>query len=546
MKILGGLFRDNEVETLKAELVRQTARVEHALQELDLSQKAAAQNESITKALNETNASLLRRVIDLQVQADECAALRQKIANLESDLLQAWEQEAGQKAIAEQFLNDLVEEKQRLDSLTADLRKSTEAADELKAENFRISRENQELRSGFVKQEQLFKDREKKLQEKSQKLIQQQVEISARYSEISAKEQYWKLTAQPQLQKFEAYCSLEDQGKQLEQRRLELVDMSTMLSEKEHYLESLGITASSLSARAEALNLRAVELADQESKLIREKAIISKTFTSIEMRAEELKARSQELSKFQKRIDRLDVNSEALKKLEKSLNQRESRYLEDLKEKRKELREKRALLLKEKNRLKIREDAVSGREREADHARKQLEASNIALREQLAVTNTRLSECLATRSQIFSTTELRKETRVRTAKIIDADSPLPPISKPTLALRSNSPLTVDGYHVGDSGISDERDRRDLLKSFIAKPLSRLSKVGNSEYMKLWGEGDTRIRIRYVAYHIYWNIEFQGAKKTMNRAREHWLKDLRWLKREYVNRLPANYWPEIPK
>jgi hypothetical protein len=414
---------------------------------------------------------LLRRVIDLQLQADECEALRRKIASLESDLLQAWEQEAEQKATVEQFINDLLQEQQRLDSLTADLKKSSEAADELKTENFRISCENQELRSGLVKQEQLLKDRGKKLHEKSQKLIQQQVEISTRYSEIGAQEQYWKLTVQPQLQRFEAHCSLEEQGKQLEQRRLELVDMATVLSEKEHHLESLGITASSLSARAEAIDLRAVELASHESKLNREKEIISKAFVSIEIRTQELKARSQELGKFQKRIDRLDVNSEALKKLEKSLNQRESRYLEDLKEKLKELREKRALLLKEKNQLEVREDAISDREREADRVRKQLEASNITLREQLAVTITRLSECLASHSQIFSTTGLRKETRVRRVEVIDADSPLPPLSKPALALRSNSPLTVDGYHVGDSGIGDERDRRDLLD---LPPTSRTS------------------------------------------------------------------------
>lgn len=120
------------------------------------------------------------------------------------------------------------------------------------------------------------------------------------------------------------------------------------------------------------------------------------------------------------------------------------------------------------------------------------------------------------------------------------------IAPPPPAFRSNTPLTALHYHVGLSGIDDVDERRDLLRSIISCSYRQLPKVGSAEYMRQWGEGKSPQRVRCMAYHLSWNIGFQGAKETNELARQHWLEDLKWLTKHYKLKIPASMWPKIPK
>jgi len=549
MGLLDGLFGKGELESLRAEMARQTARADQALQELQTCEEKASSQEAALKALEETNAGLQAKVADLENQMLEKKHLLAKVESLESDLLQAWEKESATSAQSRKLSDELQQTQRTLEAFQSRLQEVTTTASDLKDENLRLSRENQELRSNQSQRERQFVDREARLQEKSQKVQQQQAELVTRQSELSAREKNWRLAIEPQLRRFEAHCTLEKRAEQVSQRELELAAKASALSQQELALEQLGISASRLEVQKKALDERAAELTERERKLVTERKELDQASRLMDQRSEELRKREVALAKFQKRIDQLEEEQEVLEKRKEKLDQKESRYQRDVEKTREAIAEERASLRALKSDIKRREDAVAEREREVSRERDHLQLyqqANATLREQLSATKRTLEDCLRSRARMNSTPGLRMGSRPAREDVEEDLAPLPPVDKPSLALRSNSPLTGAGYRVGSSGIGDEQERRELLDTFIATPLSRLPKVGDSEYMKLWGEANTRIRIRYVAYHIYWNIEFQGARETMDLARDHWLKDLRWLKRTYGGRLPVHHWPDIPR
>jgi chromosome segregation ATPase len=543
MGLFDALLGKSELEPLKAELARQTARADQALQDLRIFQQKASACEEAANALEETNANLLSEVAGLQAERKELLA---KIESLESELIQAWELDSTLKSQIQKSSEELQQTRENLAVLQMELETVTRAASELKAENVRLSLQIEGVLSKQAILDQQFVDRETRLQVKSQRLQDQQTELVARQSALLAKEKTWKTEVEPRLRDFEAYRSLEQGEDQLKGLQADIAAKAAALNQKEISLEQLGITAFELAAREKTLNERSAEISEIQGKLIDDRTRLVESSRLIERQREQLISREQSVVTFQKRIDQLDDEAAALKKRQDSLDRKESRYQRDLEKRREEIEEEHASLRALKGNIQRREDALAEREREVERIGEQLQAyrqANTTLREQLSATKSSLEDCLRSRSRLpgFGT-----GSRTTKEELEDDYTPLPPVSKPSLALRSNSPLTGAGYHVGNSGIDDEAERRQLLELFIATPLSRLPKVGDSEYMKLWGEANTRIRIRYVAYHIYWNIEFQGARETMEIARDHWLRDLRWLKRTYSGKLPADHWPDIPR
>ena len=49
----------------------------------------------------------------------------------------------------------------------------------------------------------------------------------------------------------------------------------------------------------------------------------------------------------------------------------------------------------------------------------------------------------------------------------------------------------------------------------------------------------------MAYHLIWNIGFQGAKETNKLARLHCVDDLEWLTKNYKAMIPTSRWPKMP-
>lgn len=546
MGLFDGLFGKGELELLRAQLARETSRVDQALQELRLVQEKAAGSDGAFNALEVMNGKLLAEVKDLNAERND---LLVKVDSLESEIIQAWELGSTIKAQNQKFGDELHHTRESLALLHKELETNKKVASELSADNLRLNRLNKEFLSKQSHLEQQFFDRETKLQAKSEKLQVQNTELVNLQSALLAQEKNWKVAVEPKLRVFEAYCSLEERADQVKRLEAGLAAKAAVLNEQEVTLEQLGVNASKLAAQEKMLNERAEGLSHLQSKLDDERAGLAQSSRLIEQQREQVIARELSVAKFKKRIDQIIEEEAALKKRQESLDRKESRNQREFEKKREEIEEEHASLRDLKAEFKRREDAVSAREREFSRLSEQLQAyvhSNTTLRAQLSATKSSLEDCLRSQSRMNSPPSLRIGDQTKKNTIEDDHTPLPPLSKPSLALRSNSPLTGAGYHVGISGIGDENERRELLELFIATPLARLPKVGDSEYMKLWGEANTRMRIRYVAYHIFWNIEFQGARETMDLARDHWLLDLKWLKRTYSGKLPANHWPDIPK
>ena len=546
MGLFDSLFGKGELELLRAQLARETSRVDQALQELRLVQEKAAGSDGAFNALEVMNGKLLAEVKDLNAERND---LLVKVDSLESEIIQAWELGSTIKAQNQKFGDELHHTRESLALLHKELETNKKVASELSADNLRLNRLNKEFLSKQSHLEQQFFDRETKLQAKSEKLQVQNTELVNLQSALLAQEKNWKVAVEPKLRVFEAYCSLEERADQVKRLEAGLAAKAAVLNEQEVTLEQLGVNASKLAAQEKMLNERAEGLSHLQSKLDDERAGLAQSSRLIEQQREQVIARELSVAKFKKRIDQIIEEEAALKKRQESLDRKESRNQREFEKKREEIEEEHASLRDLKAEFKRREDAVSAREREFSRLSEQLQAyvhSNTTLRAQLSATKSSLEDCLRSQSRMNSPPSLRIGDQTKKNTIEDDHTPLPPLSKPSLALRSNSPLTGAGYHVGISGIGDENERRELLELFIATPLARLPKVGDSEYMKLWGEANTRMRIRYVAYHIFWNIEFQGARETMDLARDHWLLDLKWLKRTYSGKLPANHWPDIPK
>jgi chromosome segregation ATPase len=549
MGILDGLFGKAESDALKAALADKSARLEKIELELAECQRQLAISVGARDDVGNENSTLRLRLSDLEPLAREHPALLAKVDSLEADLIQVWDREESLKSRVTRLEDELARSRSDAAQFAEEAKRLNASYAELKSENIRLSQENQNIKSAQAEHGRQLAEREGKLQEKSQRLQEQQVAIVNRTSELQRQEKKWKQSVEPQLHRFEAHLSLEARERACSELESKTSERAKALDHREGELARLGITAERLRVAGLHAEARSNELQTREAGLVELKNELSRQSDQLERRRRELDAKTRSLASFQRQIDNLKEEEAALQKRVDTLDRKEARRNRDWEKKREEIQEEYSQLRAAKDALNRREAELVDREREAARIAEQLSAfkrSNSALRDQLVTTKQQLEDCLQSRAKQSSSPGLRIAASPRKPAPGDDATALPPISKPSLALRSNSPLTGAGYHVGNSGIEDEQERRDLLESFIGTPLARLPKVGDSAYMKLWGEANTRMRIRYVAYHIYWNIEFQGARDTMDLARDHWLKDLKWLKRAYSESLPPEYWPEIPR
>jgi hypothetical protein len=109
----------------------------------------------------------------------------------------------------------------------------------------------------------------------------------------------------------------------------------------------------------------------------------------------------------------------------------------------------------------------------------------------------------------------------------------------------DSVLIFLGYHVGISGIGT-RDRRAVLEYAYAGELPRVRSV---EYMNEWGEPETSVRLRKIAYTIYRAMENgvkRNGKSNMRSAVQDWKEDLKWLKAKFFDgrHCSSFKWPSL--
>lgn len=102
-----------------------------------------------------------------------------------------------------------------------------------------------------------------------------------------------------------------------------------------------------------------------------------------------------------------------------------------------------------------------------------------------------------------------------------------------------SVLRQAGYSASERGPT-EYDRRIILTKVFES--SWLPGIDNSEQRSRWGGRKSARRLHAISHFLGWLINLQGSEKPA--AREKWLSDLKWLKKEFYDKTMSFSWPSL--
>lgn len=552
-------FAKEEINQLKKQLVEKTnevTRLESALSTLTNSQLALEQQ------VDELNKAV----------ADGSVALN----TLTTELAQSHAEIARQTTAFDAFKRAADNDKSQTSTTIAELQKSATAFDHefaaAKSELDAKANELQRLRAIYDEKDRGYLEREAKLSEKSEKLLNERQRFQQQAMDLHTREQHWKHVIEPQISKYESHVALDLRQKQIEDSQSQLEQLERSLSVREADMVRRHCVDETLTSREAEIAEWDQLLSDRTTELDAKSAALIQLQNDLAKLSNELDASSRELAAFRDRAAQLDVEeaniaAQAEKSLAKEVEQ-QTRHTERLTE----LRQKRTELRRAVKELNLRE--VDLKEREKDVKREEallqnLKNKNFELRKEDKRLKALLEECEGEKQEESTSKDfLLKENATLKSRIVelvqsagkrknakeseeveigdyDPAKHGGEIAPPPPAFRSNTPLTALHYHVGLSGIEEADERRELLRSIISCTFKQLPKVGSPDYMRQWGEGKSPQRVRCMAYHLSWNIGFQGAKETNELARHHWLEDLKWLTKNYKAKIPASRWPKVP-
>ena len=559
MGLLDDFFGKEEINQLKKQLIEKTnevTRLESSLSTLTNSQLAFEQKV----------AQLNKAVADGSVSHN----------SLTIELAQSKAEIARQATEFESFKRTASDQKSQNSTTIAELQKTAAAfGPEIaaaKSERDAKANELQRLRSIYDEKDRVYLDREAKLSEKSEKLLQERQKFQQQAMDLHTREQHWKHVIEPQISKYESHVSLDLRQKQIEDRQAQLEQLERALTEREADMVRRQCEDETLKSREAEISEWDQLLSERATELDAKAAVLTQKQSDLEAMTNKLDALSLELAAFRERAAQLDDEAAQIEaqaeKIQAKQDEQQAKHSERLTE----LRQQRTELRKTVKELNLREVDLKEREKivKRDEALiLSLKNKNFELRKEEKRLNALLEECEGEKQEESSSKDfLLKENATLKSRIgeliqsagkrkavkesdeieigeYDPAKHGGEIAPPPPAFRSNTPLTALHYHVGLSGIDDADERRELLRSIISCSFKQLPKVGSPDYMRQWGEGKSPQRVRCMAYHLSWNIGFQGAKETNELARQHWVEDLKWLTKNYKAKIPASRWPKVP-
>ena len=559
MGLLDDFFGKDEINQLKKQLIEKTnevTRLESSLSTLTNSQLAFEQQV----------AQLNKAVADGSVSHN---TLTMELAKSQAEI-------ARQATEFESFKRTASDQKSQTSTTIAELQKTAAAfAPETaaaKSERDAKANELQRLRAIYDEKDRVYLDREAKLSEKSEKLLQERQKFQQQAMDLHTREQHWKHVIEPQISKYESHVSLDLRQKQVEDRQAQLDELEKALSEREADMVRRQCLDETLKSREAEISEWDQLLSERATELDAKAAALTQKQSDLEALTNKLDALSLELATFRERAAQLDDEAAQIEAQAENIQAKEDEQQAKHAERLTELRQQRTELRKTVKELNLREVDLKEREKtvKRDEALIQsLKNKNFELRKEEKRLNALLEECEGEKQEESSSKDfLLKENATLKSRIgelvqsagkrkavkesdeieigeYDPAKHGGEIAPPPPAFRSNTPLTALHYHVGLSGIDDADERRELLRSIISCSFKQLPKVGSPDYMRQWGEGKSPQRVRCMAYHLSWNIGFQGAKETNELARQHWVEDLKWLTKNYKAKVPASRWPKVP-
>ena len=559
MGLLDDFFGKEEINQLKKQLIEKTnevTRLESSLSTLTNSQLAFEQKV----------AQLNKAVADGSVSHN---SLTMELAKSKAEI-------ARQATEFESFKRTASDQKSQNSTTIAELQKTAAAfAPEIaaaKSERDAKANELQRLRSIYDEKDRVYLDREAKLSEKSEKLLQERQKFQQQAMDLHTREQHWKHVIEPQISKYESHVSLDLRQKQIEDRQAQLEQLERALTEREADMVRRQCVDETLKSREAEISEWDQLLSERATELDAKAAALTQKQSDLEALTNKLDALSLELAAFRERAAQLDDEAAQIEAQAENIQAKEDEQQAKHSERLTELRQQRTELRKTVKELNLREVDLKEREKivKRDEALiLSLKNKNFELRKEEKRLNALLEECEGEKQEESSSKDfLLKENATLKSRIgelvqsagkrkavkesdeieigeYDPAKHGGEIAPPPPAFRSNTPLTALHYHVGLSGIDDADERRELLRSIISCSFKQLPKVGSPDYMRQWGEGKSPQRVRCMAYHLSWNIGFQGAKEINELARQHWVEDLKWLTKNYKAKIPASRWPKVP-
>ena len=559
MGLLDDFFGKDEINQLKKQLIEKTnevTRLESSLSSLTNSQRAFEKKvEQLDKAV--TDGSVSHNALTMELAQSKAEIARQATE-------------------FESFKRTASDQKSQNSTTIAELQKTAAAfAPEIaaaKSERDAKANELQRLRSIYDEKDRVYLDREAKLSEKSEKLLQERQKFQQQAMDLHTREQHWKHVIEPQISKYESHVSLDLRQKQIEDHQAQLEQLERALTEREADMVRRQCVDETLKSREAEISEWDQLLSERATELDAKAAALTHKQSDLDALTNKLDALSLELAAFRERAAQLDDEATQIEAQAENIQAKEDEQQAKHAERLTELRQQRSELRKTVKELNLREVDLKEREKivKRDEALiLSLKNKNFELRNEEKRLNVLLEECEGEKQEESSRKDfLLKENATLKSRIgelvqsagkrkavkesdeieigeYDPAKHGGEIAPPPPAFRSNTPLTALHYHVGLSGIDDADERRELLRSIISCSFKQLPKVGSPDYMRQWGEGKSPQRVRCMAYHLSWNIGFQGAKETNELARQHWVEDLKWLTKNYKAKIPASRWPKVP-
>ena len=194
--------------------------------------------------------------------------------------------------------------------------------------NFEIKR-FAELQLKINEKEADFQEREKKLAEKSDKLQSERQKFQQQATDLHAREQRWKKSIEPQLEKYELHQTLDIRRAELETHQIDLELKAEALNVFELDLVRRDCFDERLKFRETELNDLNERLKLSESEVVAASNSLKKNEVELNSRQKKLDDWARELAKFQQRVNQIDqeeknLNSKVLAQQAKEAIQKEA------------------------------------------------------------------------------------------------------------------------------------------------------------------------------------------------------------------------------
>jgi len=363
MGLLDDVFGKNQINQLKSQLLEKSNEILRL--ELEITEQNTRTNE-LAIQITAQEKSLSEKHEELRVLVQKHENLISEHAHLVVQKENLRQDNFAQKSLHQAAIADL---QTALDTIKVE-------SGVAKSERDAIAKDFANLRNLHVEKESRFQEREAKLAEKSERLLQERQKFQQQAAELHTREQHWKHIVEPKIIQYEAHLSLDSREQELTQLQSQLVILKRSMDERDADMLRRQIVDEALAKREQEINEWEQLLAARTVELDSKQTVQNNQQSDLDRQAKELSALNEELSVFRDRASQLDeeasiITSENLKLEAKHLAQvaQHADRIAEIRKHRNELR----LAIKELNH---REVDIKNRENEV----KRDEASTINIK----------------------------------------------------------------------------------------------------------------------------------------------------------------------